>query len=61
LSAFFVDVDALEPDIHELMEFERWINCDVLEVGCGMGTDARAVRRAGARYTGVDSVQRRSS
>jgi SAM-dependent methyltransferase len=56
--AFFADVEAhryaLEPDIHELVGFERWIKCDALEAGCGIGTEAVQFVRAGARYTGVD-------
>ena len=55
---FFADVEAhryaLEPDILELVGFERWADRDVLEAGCGIGTDAVQLVRAGARYTGVD-------
>lgn len=56
--AFFAEVQerryALEPDIPELVRFERWRGRDVLEAGCGIGTDAVQFVRAGARYTGVD-------
>jgi SAM-dependent methyltransferase len=34
--------------------FERWAGRDVLEAGCGIGTDAVQFVRGGARYRGVD-------
>jgi SAM-dependent methyltransferase len=56
--AFFAEVEArryaLEPDIPELVGFDRWAGRDVLEAGCGIGTDAVQFVRSGARYTGVD-------
>jgi SAM-dependent methyltransferase len=55
---FFAEVEAqryaLEPDIPEMVRFERWAGKDVLEAGCGMATDGVQFARAGARYTGVD-------
>ena len=40
---FFAEVErhryALEPHIPEVAQFERWADRDVLEVGCGIGTD----------------------
>jgi len=38
-------------------EFEKWRGRDVLEVGCGLGTDAASFARAGAIYTGVDLTE----
>jgi SAM-dependent methyltransferase len=56
--AFFADVEsrryALEPEIPELVRFERWAGRDVLEAGCGIATDGMRFVRAGAHYTGVD-------
>jgi SAM-dependent methyltransferase len=44
----------VEPHIPAFAHFERWRGCRVLEVGCGIGTDAVNFARAGADYTGVD-------
>jgi SAM-dependent methyltransferase len=55
---FFAQVEAeryaLEPDIPEMAGFDRWEGQDVLEAGCGIGTDAVQFVRAGARYRGID-------
>lgn len=60
--AFFAQVEArryaLEPDIVEMADFGRWKDRDVLEAGCGIGTDAVSFVRAGARYHGIDFSQR---
>jgi ubiquinone/menaquinone biosynthesis C-methylase UbiE len=59
---FFREVEqhryTLEPHIPEIVQFEKWRGTDVLEVGCGIGTDASRFARAGARYTGVDQTER---
>jgi ubiquinone/menaquinone biosynthesis C-methylase UbiE len=55
---FFADVErhrySLEPHIPKIVQFDRWRDRDVLEVGCGIATDGLNFARAGARYTGVD-------
>ena len=56
--AFFTDVERhryqLEPHILEVVRFARWGGKDVLEAGCGIGTDGIRFARNGARYFGVD-------
>jgi ubiquinone/menaquinone biosynthesis C-methylase UbiE len=44
--------------IPEVVRFERWRDQSVLEIGCGLGTDAINFARAGAHYTGVDLTER---
>lgn len=43
-----------QPHIAQAAGFESMRGQDVLEIGCGVGTDAVEISRAGARYTGVD-------
>jgi SAM-dependent methyltransferase len=38
----------------DLVDFERWRGCDILDMGCGAGPDLVRFARAGARAVGVD-------
>jgi len=38
----------------DLVDFQRWRGCDVLDLGCGAGLDLVRFARAGARAVGVD-------
>jgi len=55
---FFLDVErqryALQPHILECQSWINWRGRRVLEVGAGVGTDARQLIRAGALYTGLN-------
>ena len=55
---YFEEVEARryanEPHNYTFPEFERWRGKRVLEIGCGIGTDAVNFARAGADYTGID-------
>jgi ubiquinone/menaquinone biosynthesis C-methylase UbiE len=56
--AYFNEVEQkkyfVEPHIPAFAEFDRWKNREVLEIGCGIGTDSINFVRAGARLTIVE-------
>lgn len=59
---FFAGVESfryrLEPHILEMVEFGTLAGKRVVEVGCGLGTDAVRFAAAGAEYCGVDLSER---
>lgn len=44
----------VEPHIKKFADFDMWKDKRVLEIGCGIGTDAIEFAKAGANYTGID-------
>jgi SAM-dependent methyltransferase len=59
--AFYDDIEEkrywLHPHIPTIVRFPDWATSDVLEVGCGIGTDGSQFAKYGARYTGFDQSQ----
>jgi len=55
---YFEEVDAkkyrVEPHILDFANHKEWKNKDVLEIGCGIGTDAIRFLKSGANYTATE-------
>ena len=60
--AFFEEVEqhryTQEYHIPKVVNFENWKGKEVLEIGCGLGTDLLQFARAGAFVTGIDLTPR---
>src|ERR1051325_7877906 len=55
---YFEEIEAVrysvENHMPHILQAERYRGRDVLEIGCGIGTDGRRFAAAGARYTGIN-------
>src|SRR4030043_982285 len=60
--AFFEEIEqhryTQEYHIPKVVNFENWKGKEVLEIGCGLGTDLLQFARAGAQVTGIDLTPR---
>lgn len=60
--AYYDEVEArkyrVEPHIVDFADFPAWRNLNVLELGCGIGTDTINFARCGANVTAVDISER---
>lgn len=58
---YFLEIEkaryGLQPHIREVLSWIQWENKRVLEIGSGVGTDARQIIRRGGVYTGINVDQ----